>query len=50
MGEGQREIQASNYEMSKSQKLKAQHKEDSQWYCNSDVTWHIGATLKVNIA
>lgn len=30
MGEGERKIQASNYGMSKSQKLKAQHKEDSQ--------------------
>lgn len=31
------EIQVSSYEIKKSQEKEAQHKEHSQWYCNSDV-------------
>ena len=38
MGEGEWEIQASSDEMNKSQGLKVQHREYSQWYCNS-VVW-----------
>ena len=34
MGEGEWEVQASNYEMSKLQGQKAQHRECHQWYCN----------------
>ena len=36
-GEGQWEVQVFSYGMNKSQGSKAQHREYSQWYCNSIV-------------
>ena len=48
MGEEEREIQASSDGTSKSWGKKAQYKEYSQWYCNSDVMRQMVATLVVN--
>ena len=48
IGEGEWEIQASTYGMTKSWGYKAQHREYSQWYCNSIVWWQTVATAAEN--
>ena len=40
----------SNIEISKSWEWKAQHKEASQWHCDSVLWWQMVATLEVSIA